>query len=269
MHASKSKMKSSFKVEIIEQVHAMPEMHYHDFYEIYIQNQGDRDHVVSNNYYRLSPKGVLMLKPNVLHQSITANPHTRTIIYFTADFLKKYYSDEMCAYLLSAFNENILNLTSDNYYKISQLVRELTKEDLNSRHNHIFTKLADILLLILLNNEQTIENRDSAHHSLNNEISPLVSYVHENYLALNNIDEIADTFYITKSHLCRSFKKSTGYTIIQYINNLKIQRACQLLKETDKSITDISLDCGFNSTMYFCRTFKNTLNITPSEYRKI
>ncbi len=69
--------------------------------------------------------------------------------------------------------------------------------------------------------------------------------------------------------LCRTFKKLTGYTVIQYINILKIQKACDLLHETRKSITEIALDCGFNSTMYFCKTFKAILNITPTDYRKI
>ena len=100
-------------------------------------------------------------------------------------------------------------------------------------------------------------------------ISPLISYVHENFLTLTNIDEIASTFYITPSHLCRTFKKLTGYTIIQYINILKIQKSCDLLHNSKKSITEIALDCGFNSTMYFCKTFKAFLNITPTEYRKL
>ena len=109
----------------------------------------------------------------------------------------------------------------------------------------------------------------NTHKTADNAISPLISYVHENFLTLSSIDEIASTFYITPSHLCRTFKKLTGYTVIQYINILKIQKACDLLHETRKSITEIALDCGFNSTMYFCKTFKAILNITPTDYRKI
>lgn len=270
MHASKSKMKSSFKVEMIKQIkHSMPEMHYHDFYEIYIQDQGERDHVVSNNYYKLGPRDVLLMKPNVLHQSISDNPHIRTIVYFTDELLKKYYSETICKELLSPFHHTVLTLTTENYYKISNIVREMTKEDLSDKYNHIFTELADLLLILSENIEQVSSKNIPINNQANVSISPLVSYVHENYLALDNITEIADTFYMTSSHLCRTFKKITGYTIIQYINNLKIQQACYLLLETDKSITDIALDCGFNSTMYFCRIFKNVLQITPSQYRKI
>lgn len=271
MHASKSKMKSSFKAEMVKQVqHCMPEMHYHDFYEIYIQDQGERDHVVSSNYCRVYPKDVLLLKPNVLHQSISDHPHTRTIVYFTEDLLRKYYTPELCALLLSVFDHGpLLTLTAEHYYKVSGIVRELTRVNPEDPRSHMFTRLADLLLLILENIEQAPKKDQPQRTPSDSGVSPLVSYVHENFLVLDSITEIADTFYITKSHLCRTFKKTTGYTIVQYINNLKVQRACHLLQETSRPITEIALDCGFNSTMYFCRTFKTVLGITPSEYRKI
>lgn len=270
MHASKSKMKSSFKVEVLKQVnHAMPEMHYHDFFEIYIQDQGERDQVVSNKYYKLGPRDVLLMKPNVLHQSISDNPHTRTIVYFTEDLLKQYFSEKMCSKLLSPFEYNVLTLSPENYHKVYNIVRDLGKETLSDEYNHIFTKLADLLLILALNIEQLTSKKVPVKSQDEVSISPLVSYIHENYLVLENITEIADTFYMTKSHLCRTFKKLTGYTIIQYINNLKVQQACYYLHETNKTINEIALDCGFNSTMYFCRIFKDILNITPTEYRKI
>lgn len=270
MHASKSIMNTSFKVEMLKQIkHAMPEMHYHDFYEIYIQDQGERDHVVSNTYYKLSPKDVLLIKPNVLHQSISDKTHTRTIIYFKEELLEQYFTKEMCQKLLFAFQENHLALSSESYYKASNIIRDLIREDQEDNYNAIFLRLAELLLLLTKSIEQVERKLGPLDKKLDVSISPLVTYVHENFMTLDNINTIADTFFMTSSHLCRTFKKITGYTIIQYINNLKIQQACLLLKESNKSITDIALDCGFNSTMYFCRIFKQLLQITPSEYRRI
>ena len=109
MKASKSKMDSEFKVDIARQAqHAMPEMHYHDFYEIYIQDQGSRDHIVSNRFYKLVPRDVMLLKPNILHQSISMDPHTRTIVYFTDAFLNKYFVPETIQKFLSVFHYGYL-----------------------------------------------------------------------------------------------------------------------------------------------------------------
>ena len=70
----------------------MPEMHYHDFYEIFVQDQGTHDHIVCNTFYKLNPHDVMLLKPNILHQSISLGTHTRTIVYFTNAFLEKYFT---------------------------------------------------------------------------------------------------------------------------------------------------------------------------------
>lgn len=275
MKASKSNMPSDFKVAVQKQSqHTMPEMHYHDFYEIYIQDQGTRDHIVSNTFYKLNPKDVMLLKPNILHQSISPEEHIRTIVYFTDTFLKRYFVSETIQKFLSIFKYNCISLSSENYYKISSIVKEMTKEEYDNPDNTIFIKLAELLTILHKNIRQyppvSVESSViDTNQDEDSTISPLISYVHENFLTLTNIDEIASTFYITPSHLCRTFKKLTGYTIVQYINILKIQKACGLLHDTQKSITDIALECGFNSTMYFCKTFKSVLNITPTDYRKI
>ena len=275
MHASKSKMDTEFKAEINHQAHhAMPEMHYHDFYEIYIQDQGCRDHIVSNTFYKLNPHDIMLLKPHILHQSISFEEHTRSLVYFTEDFLRSYFTPSAVQGLLMPFRYNYMSLSSEIYYQVTTLVKELNKEDRYHPSAFSYLKVAEILTLMDKNTrlyppsmpEHKIFNSSTQK---NNQVSPLIAYVHENFLTLTSIDEIAATFYITPSHLCRTFKRLTGYTIIQYINMLKIQKACDLLHETTKNSTEIALDCGFNSTMYFCKTFKSILGMTPSQYRSM
>ncbi len=275
MKASKSKMDGDFKVEIARQVsHTMPEMHYHDFYELYIQDQGTRDHIVSNTFYKLNPRDVMLLKPNILHQSISPESHTRTVVYFTEAFLSRYFAPAQIQRFLSLFQYPCFSLTSESYYQAAGVIREMSREKPEEPDNLIFVRLAELFMILLNNVRQHPPSgtENGVFHTsvaADNAISPLISYVHANFLTLENIDEIASTFYITPSHLCRTFKKLTGYTIVQYINLLKIQKACGLLHDTQKSVTEIALDCGFHSTMYFCKTFKSILNLTPTEYRNM
>ena len=95
----------------------------------------------------------------------------------------------------------------------------------------------------------------------------ILDYINENYVKIVNLDEISEKFYITKSHLCRIFKKTAGLSVIKYINGLKIQKACYLLDKTELSITEIAFECGYNSTMYFCRIFKQLTGFSPLKYR--
>lgn len=271
MNAGKSKMDTEFKVQIARNVrHTMREMHYHDFYEIYIQNQGEREHLINGCLHCLKPGDVMLLKPYLLHQSVGNASHTRSLVYFTENFLRQYFSQEMCEQFLSVFQYGFLSLSAKNYQRITQLTQEMEKEDYYDSQNLLFVKLAELLMILLETVPETSSTKcrewpDTAVSSH----SPLITYIHENYLTLSGIDEIANTFYITPSHLCRTFKKLTGYTVIQYINILKLQYACQLLRETEKTVTEIALECGFHSAMYFCRIFKDLMNLTPTEYRKM
>ena len=63
-------------------------------------------------------------------------------------------------------------------------------------------------------------------------------------------------------------KKATGCTLRQYLTNIRLKKAKNLLCSTNLDITTIATDCGFNSTAYFTRTFKTNIGITPGEYRK-
>ena len=64
------------------------------------------------------------------------------------------------------------------------------------------------------------------------------------------------------------FKKETGHTFINYLNNYKIEKSKELLKNTNMSLLDISLEVGFNNQSYYSTIFKKYTNMTPLEYRE-
>ncbi len=83
-----------------------------------------------------------------------------------------------------------------------------------------------------------------------------------------NLDDLADYCGVSKSHLCRVFKKATGQTISQYFNACKIDAACTLLGESGLSIEEIAIQSGFNNPSYFFRVFKKQTGKLPLEWRK-
>ena len=101
--------------------------------------------------------------------------------------------------------------------------------------------------------------------------SPLVNgaikYIEKNYSNPITIDEICCTFNVNKCYFCSIFKKETGTTFINYLNNYKIDKSKELLKDLSLSLLDISLAVGFNNQSYYSTTFKKFTNQTPLEYR--
>jgi len=263
-------MKFDFKVESLkDQKHIMPEMHYHDFYEIYIQDAGNRENIINNQCYSLNSHDVLLIKPNVLHQAINLELHSRTIIYFTDIFLKKYFSETFCLQIYNLFHSTFFTLSADSYFRISTLVKDLLKEGCYTNSPLTFVRFAEIIIILIENASKCDKQNSDIYNAKKSSTSPIINFINENYLSFTSIDDIANTFYITPSHLCRKFKLLTGCTLTTYINRLRIQHASHLLRTTSLSISDIAEICGFNSIMYFSRTFKALTDLTPSEYRKI
>lgn len=74
--------------------------------------------------------------------------------------------------------------------------------------------------------------------------------------------------HVSQSHLVRLFQKQYGYTPREYLYKHRIEKAKELLKDTDIPIVDIALQCGFNSMSAFYGNFKRNAVVSPSEYRR-
>ena len=82
------------------------------------------------------------------------------------------------------------------------------------------------------------------------------------------IDDICAELNINKCYFCSMFKKEIGLTFINYLNNYKIEKSKELLKNPNLSLLDISLSVGYNNQSYFSTVFKKTTSKTPLEFRE-
>lgn len=99
-------------------------------------------------------------------------------------------------------------------------------------------------------------------------IGNVINYIHSNIQDNLSVNEIANLFYVSPTYLSRVFKKETGMSLIDYINQLKIKHSTFLLRDTYLPIQDIGRILGINDTNYFSRLFKKYMDETPSQYRK-
>jgi AraC-like DNA-binding protein len=82
-----------------------------------------------------------------------------------------------------------------------------------------------------------------------------------------NVGVIAAVAHVSEAHFSRSFRATFGETPHQYLQRRRVERSMFLLRETDRSVTDICLDVGFTSLGTFSRTFREIVGETPSDYR--
>ncbi len=99
------------------------------------------------------------------------------------------------------------------------------------------------------------------------DVAALMQYINFNYSNIITLDHLAEAANINKTTLTSLFKELYGTTPIRYVNRLRMQKAKELLCNTDTCISEIAELVGFQSIHYFCRYFKSKENCTPMEYR--
>lgn len=231
-------------------------MHWHEHLEIHYILEGES--VIQCNHETVTVKKgqCLIINSNELHYAAGGQNRYFCII-LTPSFLpkdnvifKRIVEDDIISKLINQMvNEYISEdeLTEFTLMGYAHLIlSELYKK-------HIYKKLEKLSL--------------NAYSQRTVALNETIKYIHDNYMNELTLDSLAKRLYVTPEHLCRSFKKGTGKTVIEYINNVRIKKAKELLSTTDISITEIAYICGFNDSNYFSRKFKETTGLTPRGFR--
>jgi len=118
---------------------------------------------------------------------------------------------------------------------------------------------------------RTIYNFNKDNNSITErmEINRSIEYIHTHYSTKLSIQRLAAIANISKSHFTRVFKDETGFSPMGYVKKVRLDTCKKMLKASNKSITEIALECGFNSSAYLSDTFSRAYKISPSEYRNL
>jgi transcriptional regulator GlxA family with amidase domain len=108
----------------------------------------------------------------------------------------------------------------------------------------------------------------SARHDANRRLLRARDAMDIGYADAMDIVALADSVNLSRAHFIRSFRDTFGETPHRYLQRRRIERAMALLRETDRPVTEVSLDVGFWSLGSFSRTFREIVGITPRRYRE-
>lgn len=107
----------------------------------------------------------------------------------------------------------------------------------------------------------------SARHGTNRILLRARDTMDRNYAGAIAIDALAAAAFLSRAHFIRSFRHAFGETPHRYLQRRRLERAMAMLRNTDKPVTEISLDVGFSSLGTFSRTFREVLGTSPRAYR--
>ena len=110
-----------------------------------------------------------------------------------------------------------------------------------------------------------IHSEDAA--ALSPECRQIKEYLDQNYTSPITLDSLSETVYISKHYLSHLFKEQTGVSPIKYLTAKRMEKACQLLLETSRPVSEISKAVGYENPLYFSQVFKRIYGISPAKYR--
>lgn len=268
---------NGFFIEHVKRVNPyhMREKHYHSELEIYYLLAGDRNYFVQDRVYNVKKGDLVLVNTNVLHKTVDgfSDTHERILIEFNRNFFDGFLENNVDLEFLNAFQKdcNLMRLEESEKKLIESCFFKLIQESKeNSINNNISFKVFFLELLVIINKIHAKKNNAIFEHpsKLHERISEIIAYMNLNYMRDIGLDYVAGEFFISPAHLSRAFRKVTGFSFVEYLNNLRVNEAGKLLTETTLSITEIATKVGYQNSTHFGRMFKTIIGSSPRDYRR-
>lgn len=245
-------------------------VHKHKFYEIFYILEGSIAHVLNGESRTLHAGDMVFLNLDDVHYFLREEGNTckhRDIIMHT-DFFDS-LSDFLGEEFKSAYQNNLLpKILSLSLEQMENYEHRITNAILTSSMKSEYRLASTRALCISLLNhlvEERIRHNDSYYPMWFRE---LLGRFHMNEFLKVGLDDILKPFHFNKSYLCRRFRQYTGYTMTEYLNQIRLQQAAFQLQYTDNTILSICNNVGFSSVSYFNKLFKQAYGVSPKFYRK-
>ncbi len=247
--------------------------HFHETYEIYYLLAGERSYYINNLVYSLRKGDLIFINRNELHRTMARGTvrHERILINFRREFLQEMLGGN--GLTLPFFSEQCLLLRPDAHEQgtIENLLFAMLKEQQEPR-GHQSLYLQTLLIQFLIEMNRIRESAQAAIAPANDEkqrkVYEIIEYLQARYSGTITLEELSERFFLSVPYLCRLFKQTTGFTIIEYLNTIRVQEAQRRLRESSDSVTRIAEDTGFDSIAHFGRVFKAIAKRSPLQYRK-
>lgn len=245
--------------------------HVHTWFEMNYTTENSMVTGVGPDVFRVNENELLLIPPGIEH-------------YHTYDPLKPY----ACFVLQWILRENdslpksegngfldFLNKLSNakphamkDIYGISDLFEKALKEAENPYNpvslQLIMVKIITVMAGLCSGQSAMMYKKDVGLSSLVRKVEMLLN---DSSLKELTVDTIARSLHMSYGHLARTYKKQTGNTILERLNQIRIEKSKEYLLNTDYSIKELSFKAGFESQFYFSRLFRLKTGMTPSEFR--
>lgn len=266
--------------------------HWHEEVELLYFSGGQFRLEINMESFPIQSECFYFINPGELHSVIseTADSYWEDAVVFSPDILSFDSYDHAQIHLIHPIQKGrllfpryitpehaaflpIRNAFMDIMRAFGQMASEaspikdssLVTDDLTSQ---LYIKSSLLYILATLSEHRlftpTEKNLDKRVES----IKTALTYIKDNYREKIYLSDLAEQTNLNEQYFCRLFKKAIGHSPMEYINEYRIKQTRRLLEETNLSVTEICLECGYNNLGNFLREFRKYTGTTPLQYRK-
>lgn len=251
----------------------------HEFFEMVYMKKGNAVFEIAGKPVCLGPNDIVIIKPNQFHKFIVKSESGCDFIVLSFKFTNQ-VNNEFSGISLDDFLNFVRGKESGAFLtlKVSQkneiitlLNRILKEKGSNEIASEFLNYLLVLELFVLISRALKMEWEDSIKYKspkLKELIQVSIHYINNNFERDISIGDIAKYVFLSPSYFTRAFKEETGMSPISFLLKVRIDRAREMLTDTDMKVSDIALSVGFSNQQRFNEIFKKYVKATPMQYRK-
>lgn len=250
------------------------EMHIHDCYELYYSISGGKQFLIDNKFYSIAPGDLFIINQYESHKltQIDSCVHERIVLNVHPDYVKKLSTQETnLDFCFTNRPEHFIHKVSLNKEHQKRFLYYINKIASAEGYAHdIIEQAAFLELLVMIN---TLSNSNEqfpvmSTFKYNHQVDDILAYINKNIALPITIEQLAGTFYLSESYICRIFKAATGTTINKYITARRISIAKSLLNE-GVNVSEAFERSGFSDYSNFFKAFTKAVGVSPKKYANL
>ena len=249
--------------------------HYHPQYELTYIQEGSGMRLVGDSYEPFSPGDLVLLGPNLPHTWVSNKAEAgccrALVVQFPAALIRP-----LQAYREWAPIDKMLQRASSGLWW-AHLADGFDAEPLMQRiidGSNMETLISLMTLLNELQQHPAVPVASAAYvlaghgEVAASRLNEVFQYVQKNFGGAISLQQAASIAHLSTSAFCRFFKRASGKTFSDYVNEVRVASACSLLLSTDMSVGFVAQHCGFENLAYFNRVFLKKKGVSPTAFRR-
>lgn len=273
----------------LDKEHPVVTTHWHDEAEFTLVKEGSAEYQINLEDYAITAGDLVFIQPRILHTIALNSTEQIQQKYFQMEqyqqipFQSETYvfhlnylganATDICAtrYLLPLMNEEYTlpcHISPDHpaYASLNAIFSQINGLYEETPPGYELAIKSCLLQAIFLLLPYGVSGKNQDTDSASEKLKTVLDYIHLHYADALSIKELAAQCYFSEYYFMRFFKKHMHMTVIEYLNNLRMEKAVELFEQGYTSIIEVSMSVGFHSLSYFHKVFREKFSMTPKQF---